>query len=48
MNEWTFIICYVPDAASHFISIISFNPPNSSLCHYYSYLTDEETKAEQE
>lgn len=35
------------DTASHFISIISFNPPNSPMCHYYPHLTDEEAKAEQ-
>lgn len=40
-------ICCVPDIASHFIFIISFKPPNSPKHHYYSHLTDEKTKAEQ-
>lgn len=47
-DEHLLHIRYVPDTANHFISIISFNPPNSPICHYYSHLTDKETKAEQE
>lgn len=40
-------IYYVPDIASHFIFIISLKPPNNPKHHYYSHLTDEKTKAEQ-
>lgn len=40
-------IYYVPGIASHFIFIISLKPPNSPKHHYYSHLTDEKTKAEQ-
>lgn len=47
MNEHELSICSVPDTASHFISIISFNPPNSPKGHYYPHLTDKKTKDEQ-
>lgn len=44
MNEYLLSICYVPDTASHFIPTISFNLPNSTICHYYPHLTDEKLK----
>lgn len=47
MNEHVLSIYYVTDTACHFIPIISFNPPNSPMSHYYLHLTDEEIKAGQ-
>lgn len=46
MNDHILSIWYVSDTASHFISIISLNSPNSPMGHYYPHLTDVETKAE--
>ena len=45
MNEYVLSICYMPDTACHFKSIISLNPPNDPMSPY-PYLTNNETKAE--
>lgn len=45
MDEHLLSIYYIPDTARRYVSIISFNPPNSPISHYYPHLTDEETNS---